>query len=78
MSNYPPGVTGNEWQIAGPLDEYETSVSVRGVEWCESAPDEWEDVTGEVTVWDRHSADFTWICRHCKGEHTKPFEEFEE
>lgn len=25
MSNYPPGVTGNEWQIAGP-DEREMSV----------------------------------------------------
>lgn len=23
MSNYPPGVTGNEWQIAGPLFENE-------------------------------------------------------
>jgi hypothetical protein len=26
MSNYPPGVTGNEWQIAGPYAETEETL----------------------------------------------------
>lgn len=72
-SNYPAGVTGFE-DAFGPRDEYDTTRAVRGIEWCESAPDAWEDVEGTITVWSE-SADFTWECRHCKGEHTIPVEE---
>ncbi len=78
MSNYPPGVTGHEYAIAGPMDEYDSTRAVRIFEVCDSAPDAWFAVEGTITVYDRYSADFTFDCEHCKGSHTVPLPDSEE
>lgn len=69
MSNYPPGVTGNEWQIAG-ADERVISVA------CESGfnltangdPQEDQDCgfSGEVDAYSTDGETWVWDCPRCK------------
>ena len=66
--NYPPGVTGNEYEIAGPDNEGEEKMDV------ECANDECEkfDVLQEVEVSAesyRGSATYFWDCPVCGHSH---------
>lgn len=68
MSNYPPGVTGLELQIAGPDAEWDEDMDV------ECANDECEmfDETQTVNVeaWSyRGSATYNWDCPKCGHSH---------
>lgn len=70
LSNYPSGVTGNEWQIAGPDFEREET---RNVDACDYFEDDCNfdggDVEGES--WGDHSiATFWWECPGCGREKT--------
>lgn len=53
MSNYPPGVTGNEYAIAGPDHELERDA------WC----NECEAVMAGVEQWYRRER--WWTCDTC-------------
>lgn len=70
MSNYPPGVSGNEWQIAGPQAE---TIETREVEH-ECDPKRFEEgfvgeVEAEVTYWDRYSPlGIAYTCPKCGAE----------
>lgn len=58
MSNYPPGVTGNEFAIAGPDFEEER------YEWCTTC----EATTEQVLYGYRHER---WIvCTSCRAQRT--------
>lgn len=59
MSNYPPGVTGNEYEIVGPDREFET---FRECESCEIVS--WVDVTG-------YGWEEWWRCPKCQHENTR-------
>lgn len=60
-SNYPPGVTGNEWQIAG-ADEWEGTRSVE----CTACGLE-QDAEGTYSG-DRWTANFWAECTECGAE----------
>ena len=63
MSNYPPGVTGNEWQIAGPDAERDET---RDVKECGNAECEFEGGTVEgVVTFYGFEAWFDWECPEC-------------
>lgn len=70
MSNYPPGVSGNEWQIAGPRSEYDETRSVV----LPHDGDEEVEVLGTVTVWDVYAADFDYECPECGEDHSVEFD----
>lgn len=53
MSNYPPGVTGNEFAIAGPDHEYEKA------DWCPQC-----DTTRSGADIGYHGG-WWWQCDHC-------------
>lgn len=57
MSNYPPGVTGNEFEIAGP--DWEDDMLVR---CCDCG---W---AGMATVW-AYRGETYWECPECGEEH---------
>lgn len=65
MSNYPPGVSGFEDQIAGPRSE-QSDYDVKECDDC--------GFEGEVLVtrlfW-RDSVEDTWECPDCKSEHSE-------
>jgi hypothetical protein len=54
LSNFPPGVTGREPQIAGPVIEDDRTL------WCETCQ---EDRLGFAMGYDRWS--YTWVCHTC-------------
>lgn len=58
MSNYPPGVTGGEFEIAGP--DWEGQVDRECLEECRFA--------GEVEAWSYGSV-LHWTCPMCGTEH---------
>jgi hypothetical protein len=60
-SNYPPGVTGNEYEIAGP--DWETSTVLRYCERCQ------EEQTGTQYGCRRWEA---WECDVCGWTETLP------
>lgn len=60
-SNYPPGVTGNEWQIAGP--EWEDDIDVA----CDCG------FFGTVDAWGAMSVTY-WECPTCHTQHAVPVE----
>jgi hypothetical protein len=67
-SNYPPGVTGNELQIAGPDSEWEEDMDVE----CQNDECEMFDETQtvEVSAWSYHgSATYNWDCPKCGHAH---------
>ena len=65
FSNYPPGVTGNEYQISGPEREW---VGTRTVyctdEECKLFEEE-VDAEGDYAS-HGHTLWFTWRCESCK------------
>lgn len=69
MSNYPPGVTGNEYAIAGAdyeADEWRICLG-RGCEF-----------RGDVTV-QGYRGELFWTCPECGWEHTEyPEDQWEE
>jgi hypothetical protein len=68
MNNYPPGVTGNEYQIAGPSREWEVKMDVE----CLNDECEKFDVLQEVDVEGEHYGGtdyFRWSCPVCAHEH---------
>jgi len=68
MSNYPEGVTGMEFEIAGPdgvRDEtHEVYCSNENCRTFESD----KEVTGESTFYD-YTVSFSWICSTCKTDY---------
>jgi hypothetical protein len=72
MSNYPPGVTGREYEIAGPSREYTDTRKCAAVE---ETPDGmglgdecgWE---GEVDI-AGYGEENWWVCPKCGTEHTE-------
>ena len=77
MSNYPPGVTGNEYEIAGWPEREETRDVVCGYEGtyspCDFIAGDWEcDFEGSVkgTLFgDRFSVcEFCWSCPSCGND----------
>lgn len=66
MSNYPPGVSGNEWQIAGPSKEWDEEREVEHA--CDEDRFE-ENFEGKalvrVTQWDFYSRSIEWVCPQC-------------
>lgn len=83
--NYPPGVTGREWQIAGPSAEYpqqvvceEQDVTLKIVDTrgkvveveVEQCPFE-----GEVDVAVYGRTTYCWTCPFCGREHEDEIEE---
>jgi transcription elongation factor Elf1 len=59
MSNYPPGVTGNEWQIAGPYAETE---EILDCPECE------KETLHTVTTFNRHDDVDACVCTVCEYE----------
>lgn len=53
MNNYPPGVTGNEWQIAGPDKEFEAEMRCKH---CNAF---------ELTIVSAYRGDLYWQCQAC-------------
>jgi hypothetical protein len=75
MSNYPPGVTGNEYAIAGPDSDWEEKMDVK----CENDECEKVDEPQEVVVSGESYAGtnyYTWDCPLCS--HAHDFEREEE
>lgn len=70
MDNYPPGVTGREDAIMGPLSESES-------EQEEVCPDEECDFKGTVVVsfrsWSDGMVDTSWDCPKCGRENENEF-----
>lgn len=64
MSNLPPGVTGREWQIAGPDSETDETRTVP----CESIMCNFHDKVEGVTVGFDGSFTFDWTCPDCGRE----------
>jgi len=64
MSNYPPGVTGYEYEIAGPDNEVEES------RYCGS--DDCVDEDGEPTLQEgisqEHGGEACWTCYTCEEQ----------
>jgi len=71
LSNFPPGVSGNETQIAG--DDYERD-ETRHVDACDYLRDSCTfsggDVEGEL-YGDHACATFAWICPGCDRDYSK-------
>lgn len=78
MSNYPPGVTGNEPQIAGALAErgedkecgQEATLPFtdeNGKVWHITVDCPFEGKV-DVSYWDRYGS-YTWTCPLCQHEH---------
>jgi hypothetical protein len=69
MSNYPPGVTGREYAIAGADWEKEMSVTTH----CTNKDCEWhnEDQDLDNVLVEAYAGQlyFTWTCEACKTEH---------
>ncbi len=65
MSNYPPGVTGNEYEIAGPDAEFtdERSVHCQNEKCVEYDIEKEEEV--DIQAY-RHTSWWTWTCPTCK------------
>ncbi len=64
MSNYPEGVTGSEYAIAGPQGEYETTALV----YCTNC--DWEDdLTFDVDYYDGEEIGY-WSCPNCTKENS--------
>ena len=64
MSNYPEGVTGNEWQIAGASGHGSDTQEVQcGNEGCD-AFERLEEVEGKTTLWEDEGL-FEWVCLTC-------------
>jgi len=62
MSNYPEGVTGSEYEIAGPQGEHETTALVQ----CTGCG--WEDdLTFDVSYYDGEEFGY-WSCPTCGKE----------
>ena len=57
MSNYPPGVTGWEWQISGPSTETETRM------YCAECGQEQD---GMLRTWSGYDPD--WTCDVCDAQ----------
>ena len=57
MSNYPPGVTGNEFEIAGPDWEGPIDRDCEDCRWI-----------GEVDAWG-YQGTLHWTCPECNTEH---------
>ena len=84
MSNYPPGVTGRELQIAGPdwEDEIEVTCRAKNVTWLVAAAGEKGKAApklmdfdfdecpyeGAVDAWGYHRVTH-WTCPACGTEH---------
>ena len=68
MSNYPPGVTGLEWQIAG-CDE-EEAVRECGGEEC--------SFSGDVTIYWHTRTSGMWECPECFDQHEEEASEPDE
>jgi len=60
MSNYPPGVTGMEWEIAGP--DYEKSIT----HWCPDC----EAIQGGTLI--GFGSERWWICDECGEQVDEP------
>jgi hypothetical protein len=59
MSNYPPGVTGNEYAISGPQREWE-AIPLDECGYCHVK-------NYEVVIWQSHYEHGSWwICPHCE------------
>lgn len=68
MSNYPEGVTGNEWQIAGPSAEFTETLEVQcGNDDCE-AFERLVEVEGETRAYGAEERVFEWTCPECKRD----------
>lgn len=66
-SNYPPGVSGNEYQISGPEDEYTDDREVScGNDEC-SEYDKTLEVEVDIELY-RGTETFKWQCPNCKSE----------
>lgn len=67
MSNYPPGVTGRELQIAGPDAEYtgERTVSCWNEDCTQFEIERDEEVDIWSYGWEEH---WTWTCPECKSK----------
>ena len=67
MSYYPEGVTGNEWQIAGPSAEFTESREVEcGNDDCEDF-ESLVEVEGETRAYGEERV-FDWTCPKCNHE----------
>ena len=68
MGGYPPGVTGHEWQIAGPAAAREEERTV--LHECEGFEEPFDGtVVVELTYWDRYSPiGVVWECPQCGTE----------
>lgn len=72
LSNYPPGVTGNEPQIAG-YPESEIQVECDGIFYDDDDNESPCDFSGQVTlVHDGLTGD--WDCPKCETNHTVDLE----
>lgn len=68
MSNYPPGVTGNEWQIAGVFSEYDEE---RECPACE------EETLVSVALLTRNADRESCECLTCGYQWDAPYDDYE-
>lgn len=66
MSNYPPGVSGFEPQIAGASERDGEDMSLE-CDSCEFAG----EVPSTLYVWDRYSITQVWECPECGREYER-------
>lgn len=59
MSNYPPGVTGNEWQIAGAAEREVDAECITEVDGVECG---WMGTIDATSV---DGVDWDWFCPRC-------------
>ena len=70
-SNYPPGVSGFEPEIAGPADERDEyrEVQCEDEDNCDFAG----EVNGLAIYWSYDTVDFEWTCPVCSIKQTTHF-----
>jgi len=69
MSGYPPGVTGNEYAISGPSEEWEAKPD------AECASCHWYDADDLVTYQYHISMGRWWICPNCNDSNDVEIED---
>ena len=62
LSNYPPGVTGNEYEIAGPDREWEDPAHSDCRVGC--------GVEGQEAHWETYQGQTWWVCPSCNTSNT--------
>lgn len=62
MSNYPDGVTGNEFAIAGPDKEWEDKAADTECPHCD------ESLVGEIVLWASYRNQRWYTCPFCEKD----------